>query len=225
MSVLARWVISPRLLAVDGVANVGIWGFRDQQLQVLVDPERLAENQVTLSQVIRTTGNALEVSPLTFLEASSPGTGGFIDTANQRVHVFHEQTIRTPDQLAQVTIEDTEGEACWLMANSSPSEMSPRSSRIISPLIGDAVCSDSQCLLLVIEQFPDANTPEVTRGVDAALAAMRPGLGGMEIDSSFYRPADYIEDSVCEPGSSAADRVRPPDPGLGSSSSTRGEWC
>jgi hypothetical protein len=28
---------------------------------------------------------ALEVSPLSFLEGSSPGTGGFIDTANQRL--------------------------------------------------------------------------------------------------------------------------------------------
>ena len=196
MSVLARWVIGPRLLSVDGVANVGIWGFRDQQLQVLVDPERLAENQVTLSQIIRTTGNALEVSPLTFLEASSPGTGGFIDTANQRVHVFHEQTIRTPDQLAQVTIEDTEGEA--LLVDGELLTLGDVTEIVEDhqPLIGDAVCSDSQCLLLVIEQFPDANTPEVTRGVDAALAAMRPGLGGMEIDSSFYRPADYIADSL-----------------------------
>jgi multidrug efflux pump subunit AcrB len=72
MSVLARWVMVPRLLGVEGVANVSIWGFRDQQLQVLVDPVRLSNENVTLSQVIATTGNALEVSPLSFLEASSP---------------------------------------------------------------------------------------------------------------------------------------------------------
>jgi Cu/Ag efflux pump CusA len=104
MSVLARWVITPRLLGVDGVANVAIWGYRDRQLQVLVDPARLAEHGVTLNDVIRTTGNALEVSPLSYLEASSPGTGGFIDTANQRLHIFHDQAISTPDELAQVTI-------------------------------------------------------------------------------------------------------------------------
>ncbi len=80
MSILARWVIAPRLLGVEGVANVSIWGFRDRQLQVLVDPERLASNDVTLNQVIRTAGNALEVSPLSYLEAVAPGTGGFIDT-------------------------------------------------------------------------------------------------------------------------------------------------
>ncbi len=70
MSVLARWNIRPALLSVPGVANVAIWGMRDRQLQVLVDPAKLQEKPVTLAQVLSTTGNALWVSPLTFLNAS-----------------------------------------------------------------------------------------------------------------------------------------------------------
>ena len=68
MSVLARWTIRPRLLGVPGVANVSIWGQRERQLQVLVDPERLRHERVTLQQVIETAGNALWVSPLTYIE-------------------------------------------------------------------------------------------------------------------------------------------------------------
>jgi Cu/Ag efflux pump CusA len=41
MSVLARWTIRPALLSVPGVANVAVWGVRDQQLQVLIDPKKL----------------------------------------------------------------------------------------------------------------------------------------------------------------------------------------
>ncbi len=41
LSALARWTIRPRLMAVPGVANVAIWGQRDRQLQVLVDPDRM----------------------------------------------------------------------------------------------------------------------------------------------------------------------------------------
>ncbi|HYZ02088.1 MAG TPA: efflux RND transporter permease subunit, partial [Candidatus Binatia bacterium] len=70
LSVLARWTIRPRLMGLPGVANVAIWGQRERQLQVQVDPERLRAQGVTLSQVIRTTGNAQLVSPLTFLDAS-----------------------------------------------------------------------------------------------------------------------------------------------------------
>lgn len=62
MSVLARWTMKPALLAVPGVANISIWGQRDQQLQVLVDPKQLEAKGVTLDQVIRTTGNSVWVS-------------------------------------------------------------------------------------------------------------------------------------------------------------------
>src|SRR5262245_15986838 len=67
MSVIARWTIRPALLSVPGVSNVAIWGMRDRQLQVQVDPQRLAANRVTLDQIVSTTGNALWVSPLSFL--------------------------------------------------------------------------------------------------------------------------------------------------------------
>src|SRR5918999_2328031 len=104
LSVLARWTIEPRLMGVAGVANVAIWGQRERQLQVLVDPERLSAANVTLDEVVATTGNALWVSPLTFLEASTPGTGGFIDTPNQRLNVQHLLPIKTADDLAQVPL-------------------------------------------------------------------------------------------------------------------------
>ncbi|NND02470.1 MAG: efflux RND transporter permease subunit [Acidimicrobiia bacterium] len=193
ISVLSRWVISPRLLGVEGVANVSSWGQRDRQLQVLVDPAQLQEEGITLNQVIATTGNALEVSPLSFLEASSPGTGGFIDTANQRLQVFHEQAIKTPVQLKQVPMEDVEGNA--LLVNGSTVTLGEVTNVVEGhqPLIGDAICSDGPCQLLVIEKFPGANTVAVADGIAEAVDAMRPGLSGLELDSSIYRPADYVD--------------------------------
>ena len=55
-SVIARWTVRPRLMGVPGVANVSIWGLRDQQLQVQVDPQVLQDRNVTLNQVINTAG-------------------------------------------------------------------------------------------------------------------------------------------------------------------------
>src|SRR6266508_4377722 len=52
LSVLARWTVAPRLMGVAGVSNVAIWGQRDRQLQVLVDPQRLQEQRVSLLQVM-----------------------------------------------------------------------------------------------------------------------------------------------------------------------------
>lgn len=206
VSVLARWVISPRLMGVPGVANVTVWGFRDRQLQVLVDPARLKANGTTLAQVIATTGNALEVSPLTFLEASSPGTGGFIDTVNQRLNIFHEQAIKTAADLAQVPLESAAGQSTageGAAAGQAAPAAAPKTLGDVAtvvenhqPLIGDAVCAGGQqCLYLVVEKFPDANAVEVTKGVEAAMASMAPGLTGVTVDTSLYRPASFIESS------------------------------
>src|SRR3712207_5803183 len=100
LSVLARWTITPKLMGVPGVANVAVWGNRSRQMQVLVDPERLREAGVTLAQVVTTAGDAMWVSPLSFLEASMLGSGGWIDGPNQRLGIQHVQPIASPDALA-----------------------------------------------------------------------------------------------------------------------------
>jgi Cu/Ag efflux pump CusA len=193
VSVLARWNIAPRLLGVEGVANVSIWGFRDRQLQVLVDPEGLREAGITLQQVISATGNSLWFSPLTFLEASTPGTAGFIDTPNQRFGIRHELPIKSADDLAQIPIERDDGNG--VIVDGEPMRLGDVATLVEDhqPLIGDAVFPDGEAgLMLVVEKFPDANTVEVSEGVGDALEALGPGLRGIEVDTSLFRPADDV---------------------------------
>src|SRR5207249_8337981 len=106
--VLARRTIQPRLLGVPGVANVSIWGRRERQLQVQVDPEKLRDHRVTLMQIIKTAGNALWASPLSFLEASTPGTGGWVETPNQRLCVRHVLLFTSAEDMDKVPIDDAE---------------------------------------------------------------------------------------------------------------------
>ncbi len=187
MSVLSRWVIKPRLLGVQGVANVSIWGLRERQLQVLVDPQRLRFERVTLQQVIETAGNALWASPLTFIEAATPGTGGFIDTLNQRIGIQHIQPIRAPEDMALVPVEERPGVTLGDVATIVVDHQ---------PLIGDAIVNDGSGLVLVIEKFPEANTLEVTRGVEEAFEALAPGLSGITVDTTHFRPASFVESAV-----------------------------
>jgi len=187
LSVLARWTIGPELMGVPGVANVGIWGQRERQLQVQVDPDRLRAQGVSLNQVLETTGNALWVSSLSFLEGSTPGTGGWIDTANQRLGVWHVLPISSPEELAQVPIEGAPG--VRLADVGEVVENHPL-------LIGDAVLDGRPNLLLVVEKLPGVNTLEVTRGVEDALHDLGPGLPGVEFDTTVYRPATFIETTI-----------------------------
>ena len=64
------------------------------------------------------------------------------------------------------------------------------------PLIGDAVINQGDGLMLIVEKLPWANTMDVTRGVEEALAELEPGLRGIEVDSTIFRPATFIEDSI-----------------------------
>jgi multidrug efflux pump subunit AcrB len=140
VSVLARWTMTPKLLSVPGVANVAIWGQRARQLQVQVDTRHLQAKGVTLSQVIESTGDSLWVSPLSYLESSFLGTGGWIDTPNQRLGIQHVQPISKASDLAKVSVDDsslTLGEIATVV------EEHP-------PLIGDALVSDGPGIVLVV---------------------------------------------------------------------------
>ncbi len=187
MSVLARWMVAPRLMGVPGVANVSIWGERQRQLQVQVDPERLRAQDVTLMQVIKTAGNSLWASRLSFLEASTPGTGGWIDTPNQRLGIRHILPITTAKDLAKVPVEDAPairlGDVATVVEDHQP-------------LIGDAIVKHAPSLMLVLERFPWANTREVTQRVEKALVDLRPAVSGMEMDPTLFRPATYLELAV-----------------------------
>ena len=183
-SVIARWTVRPRLMGVPGVANVSIWGLRDQQLQVQVDPQVLRDRNVTLNQVISTAGNAQVVSQLSFLEASTPGTGGFIETPQQRLQVRHLlEKLSDPAEVAKVPVEGagnlTLGDVAQIKVDHQP-------------LIGDAVVNGGPGLIMVVEKFPGANTADVTKGVEDALQALRPGLTGINTDASWFAPSDYL---------------------------------
>src|SRR5262245_28600379 len=52
LSMIAYWTIRARILRVPGVANVAIWGERIKMPQVLVDPERMKANNVSVDQVM-----------------------------------------------------------------------------------------------------------------------------------------------------------------------------
>ena len=197
LSLLARWTIKPRLLGVNGVANVAIWGQRLRQMHVHIAPDRLRDARVLQEDIIAAAGDALWVSPLTFLRGSAPGTGGWIDNRNQRLTVQHSMPIEAPEDMAKVAVAPLHlllsGKTLSLGEIAEVTFDHP-------PLIGDAVMKTSGGLMLVVEKFPSANTLEVTRGVEKALGELSRGLPGVQVDAGVFRLASYVEDSIANLG-------------------------
>jgi len=186
LSTIAFWDVRAALLAVPGVANVAIWGERLQQIHVQVDPARMRAHGVSVDQVAEITADALEVGLFTYTAAAHPGIGGWIETPQQRLAIRHVLPISTPEELAQVVVKIEDGVPLRLGDLGRVVEDHP-------PLIGDAVINDGPGLLLVVEKFPWGNTLELTRGVEAALADLQQGLPGVEMDTTIFRPATFIE--------------------------------
>jgi CzcA family heavy metal efflux pump len=193
MALLAYWTVRPRLMRVPGVANVAIWGDRWSTKQVQVDPDLMKKHNVTLAQVMDAAGDAVDVGQLKFRGGFEIGTGGFIDTPNNRFQVQHQLPDLTPQQLAEIPIDVPEGaEPVYLkdIARITDDVMPP------SLLAGDAVINDGPGLMLIVEKLPWGNTLEVTRGVEAALKDFGPGMEGLTVDTEIFRPATFIEQSV-----------------------------
>ena len=192
MSMIAYWTMRFRLLQVSGVANVAIWGERVKQLQVQVDPDLLRAYDVSLNEVMQVTSEALDFGLLPYSTAAKTRIDGFIDTPNQRLDIQHVSPVFSPEELAQITVYDKKA------GDGEPLRLGDLGEVVWDhpPLIGDAVINDGPGLLLVVEKFPWANTLDVTRGVEAALDELRPGLPGIEMDTGIFRPATFIELSI-----------------------------
>jgi Cu/Ag efflux pump CusA len=133
--------------------------------------------------VVKTAGEAVWASPLTYLNSSTPGSGGFIDTPNQRLGILHVSPIVSAKELAQIPVQGTTkalGDVAQVVESHQP-------------LIGDAIINGKTGLMIVVEKFPDFNTADVTRGVERLLDNLRPGLPGVDIDTQIFRPASFLD--------------------------------
>jgi Cu/Ag efflux pump CusA len=187
MSVAARWVIVPKLLSLAGVSNVSTFGQADRQLQVLVSPSLLAARHVTLDQVIETAGNAQLVSPLSYLQANTPGTAGFIEDALQRMTIQPVLPFGTPKNMAKLPVVATAGMPLGNVATLA--QGSP-------PLSGAGQENGAPALVLVVEKAPGANVLAVSHEIDAAIASLKPGLPQVSFDTSLFRDDTYVNSSL-----------------------------
>ncbi|GAC1363910.1 MAG: efflux RND transporter permease subunit [Actinomycetota bacterium] len=157
--------------------------------QVQVEPAKMAANTVSLNEVMAATADALDAGILKYATGARIGTGGFVETSTQRLGVRHILPITTPEDLAQVPLAERNGRILHIGDVAQVVEGH-------QPLIGDAVINGGPGLMLVVEKFPWGNTVGVTRGIESALNELRPGLPGIELNSTIFRPASFVETAI-----------------------------
>jgi CzcA family heavy metal efflux pump len=184
---IVDWQVKNRLLAVPGVTQVVIFGGDVRQYQVLVDPDKLKAFNVSLQEVAEATEKANVNAP-----------GGFLISPDQEMLVRGVGRIASIDELKQSAITARNGTPV-LLGQVADVKIGAELKR------GDATFNGKKAIVVVVNKQPQADTPTVTRAVEAAMAEIKASLPkDVKVDVTF-RQENFIEaslknveDSLCD---------------------------
>jgi CzcA family heavy metal efflux pump len=177
---LVDWTIRPHLLAVEGVADVNVFGGKVRQFQIQVDPDKLIRYGLSLQDVMNAAHKATGVRG-----------AGFIENRNQRVVINTEGQALTTQQLAQTTLLHRNGQTIRL-ADIGRVVEGP------APSISAAAIDGEPGVYLSVQGQLGANTHGVTLALEKALRELEPTLAaeGVTLHSGLFRPANFIETAI-----------------------------
>jgi CzcA family heavy metal efflux pump len=176
----AQWTVRPRLLAVQGVAQVTIFGGDVRQFQVRVHPPALAARNLTLTDVLEATR-----------QASGVRGAGFLENASQRVTLRVEGQIRSATELGNALVAPGDGTPVRLRDVAEVTEGA-------EPKFGDAAIDGRPGVLLIAYKQLDGDTIAITRRLEAELERLRPALEreGIVYHPALFRQTSFIDQAV-----------------------------
>jgi len=176
----ADWTLRPRLLGVPGVAKVMVFGGDVRQLQIQVRPDRLLAYGLAIDEVLQAARSATGVRG-----------AGFVDTGPQRVVLRTQGQALTPIQLGLVVVGHHNGLSVRLQDVARVVEAP-------APKIGDVSIGGRPGIMVVVSSQYGANTMEVTRAVEGALAELALGItaAGIVLHPALFRPANFITTAI-----------------------------
>jgi CzcA family heavy metal efflux pump len=175
---IVNWQVKNRLLAVPGVSNVVIFGGEERQYQVLVNPNQLKAFNVTLADVTKAAQAA---------NANAPG--GFLISADQEILVRGVGRIESIEQLKKSVIKAKNGTPI-LLEQVADVKIGAALNR------GDGSSGGEKAVIITVSKQPDADTPKLTKAIEAAMKEIKVGLPKDVKVATTFRQEDFIEVSI-----------------------------
>ncbi|HZF28819.1 MAG TPA: efflux RND transporter permease subunit [Gammaproteobacteria bacterium] len=174
---LADWSLKPQLLAVPGVARVNVFGGAVRQIQIVPDAAKLEAYGLTMTDLADAARAALALRG-----------AGFVDLRAQRVLI--ESPVPAPDPAAIAAAVVAVRNGVPLVLRDVATVQAAAALRA-----GDATVQGRDGVLLTISSQFGANTMDVTRALEDALADIVPRLDadGITTYPALHRPATFIE--------------------------------
>src|SRR5574343_381447 len=175
----ADWVLRPRLLSVQGVAQVIPIGGEVRQFQVQPNTVRMAELGISHEQ--------MEAALKGY---SSNTSGGFLELNGREYLIRNLGRTSRLDDLKNLALTAKSGQPI-LMRQIAEVTFAAATKR------GDAGFEGKPAVILGIQKQPSADTIALTRNIEEALAGLKNSLpAGMEAPKVTFRQASFIEASI-----------------------------
>lgn len=175
---IVDWQVKNRLLAVPGVTQIVIFGGDERQYQVLIDPNRLKQFNVSVTEVQEAAEKANINAP-----------GGFLITSDQELLIRGIGRLESIEQLKQSPVISRNGTPV-LLEQVAKVQIGAALKR------GDASLNGKRAIILIVNKQPIADTPTVTRAVEAAMEEIKPSLPKDVKVTETFRQESFIEASI-----------------------------
>ena len=176
---VAEAVVRRRLLAVPGVSQVIATGGEQKQYEVVLDPARLAAQQVSLEEVEKA-----------LTTANQNATAGFQVAQGQEYLVRGVARLGDIEAISAVSVK-TAGTVPVLVRDVGTVREGAAIKR------GEGSHDARPAVVVGIQKQPAVNTLELTQRLDATLEDIQRTLPrGMQIHRDLFRQADFIEQSL-----------------------------
>lgn len=175
---LADWTVKLRLMAVGGVSNVVLMGGETKQYQVLVDPIKLRQYDLTLRQVLDAAGGS-----------SVNAAGGILRGEETEQLVRGLGRVRSPQEIADTVVSSRQGLPVLLSHVARVTE-GPEFK------VGDAIVDGHPGVVMTVFKQPWANTLETSQNLEKALKELEAGFPSDVKTVVTFRQADFIEVAV-----------------------------
>jgi CzcA family heavy metal efflux pump len=176
---LADFVVRPRLLAIPGVSQVVPIGGGSKQYQVLTDPARLKQFNVTLDELV-------EAARKSNLNAG----GGFFQEPQREAVIRIQGRVRNLEDIKMTVIRAESGVPITIgqVADVEFAKGLPR---------GDASVNGEPAVILSVQKQPDSNTLVLTKEVEKALNEIEATLpADIQVNRSLFRQETFISTSI-----------------------------
>ena len=179
MRSLAEWVIRPRLLSLGGIAQVTVMGGGLKQYQVITSPERLAQYDITLSDL----AGALE-------EGNINTSGGFLLRETKEYLIRITGRVESLNDILNTVIEHR-NEGMVLVEHVADVRVGQPVKR------GDGSVNAKPAIIMAIQKQPGADTQVLTKQIDRAIDEIRGTFpGDVVVENRIFRQADFIEAAI-----------------------------